>query len=219
MWTNLPKPRWRRPAAAPARLCLRQWHAAFTIKPITLSYRLPDGRIARRTFVTLASHHGPIVREENGKWIAFALMNKPAAALQQSFARTKASDLAGFLKVAELKANSSNNTLFADDKGEIAYLHPQFVPVRDDSFRLARAGGRQQPRHRMEGAARARHTAAGDQPGQRLGLQHQQRAVERGGGRQPAQGCLPALHGSGRGQPARAARRTRAGRQRAFHAR
>jgi acyl-homoserine-lactone acylase len=36
--------------------------------------------------------------------------------------------------VAERKANSSNNTLFADDKGEIAYLHPQFVPVRDDRF-------------------------------------------------------------------------------------
>jgi acyl-homoserine-lactone acylase len=113
------------------------------------------------------------------------------AALQQSFARTKASDLAGFLKVAELKANSSNNTLFADDKGEIAYLHPQFVPVRDDSFRLARAGGRQQPRHRMEGAARARHTAAGDQPGQRLGLQHQQRAVERGGGDSPRKDAFP----------------------------
>ena len=43
--------------------------------------------------------------------------------------RTKASDLKSFLAVAELKANSSNNTLFADNKGEIAYLHPQFVPV------------------------------------------------------------------------------------------
>jgi acyl-homoserine-lactone acylase len=36
--------------------------------------------------------------------------------------------------VAELKANSSNNTIFADDKGEIAYLHPQFVPMRDNRF-------------------------------------------------------------------------------------
>jgi acyl-homoserine-lactone acylase len=103
----------------------------FVVRPVTLSYRLPDGKMARRTFTTFASHHGPIIREEGGKWIAFAMMNKPVAALQQSFLRTKAVDLAGFMKVAELKANSSNNTLFADDKGETAYLHPQFVPIRD----------------------------------------------------------------------------------------
>ncbi len=57
-------------------------------------------------------------------------MNRPTAALEQSFLRTKATDYASFLKVAQLKANSSNNTLFADSKGEIAYLHPQFVPRR-----------------------------------------------------------------------------------------
>jgi acyl-homoserine-lactone acylase len=38
------------------------------------------------------------------------------------------------MQVAELKANSSNNTIFADARGNIAYLHPQFVPVRDDKF-------------------------------------------------------------------------------------
>ena len=52
------------------------------------------------------------------------MMNRPVEALQQSFLRTKATDLASFMQVAQLKANSSNNTLFADDKGEIAYLHP-----------------------------------------------------------------------------------------------
>jgi acyl-homoserine-lactone acylase len=61
-------------------------------------------------------------------------MNRPVPALEQSWLRTKTRDLASFLKVAGLRANSSNNTLFADDKGEIAYLHPQFVPVRDARF-------------------------------------------------------------------------------------
>jgi acyl-homoserine-lactone acylase len=37
-------------------------------------------------------------------------------------------------EVAELKANSSNNTLFSDRKGEIALLLPQFMPKRDDRF-------------------------------------------------------------------------------------
>ena len=105
-----------------------------TTKSVTLTLRAPDGTMRTRTFTTYATHHGPIVREQDGKWIAFALMNKPVAALQQSFLRTKASDYASFIKVAELKANSSNNTLFADSKGEIAYLHPQFVPIRDDRF-------------------------------------------------------------------------------------
>ena len=73
-------------------------------------------------------------RKADGKWIAFALMNRPVAALEQSFLRTKARDYAGFLEVARLRANSSNNTLFADSKGEIAYLHPQFVPLRDNRF-------------------------------------------------------------------------------------
>jgi acyl-homoserine-lactone acylase len=62
------------------------------------------------------------------------MMDKPVAALQQSFLRTKTRDLKDFLKVADLKANSSNNTIFASAKGEIAYLHPQFVPRRNDRF-------------------------------------------------------------------------------------
>jgi acyl-homoserine-lactone acylase len=101
---------------------------------ITLRYRKPDGSLGERTFTTFATHHGPIVREEGGKWIAFKMMWKPIEALEQSYLRTKVSDYASFLKVAALQANSSNDTLFADDKGEIAYLHPQFVPVRDDRF-------------------------------------------------------------------------------------
>jgi acyl-homoserine-lactone acylase len=104
------------------------------VRPVTVRYRTADGRFASKTFRTWRTHRGPIVRAENGRWIAFAMMNKPVEALQQSFGRTKAKDLESFLKVADLKANSSNDTIFADDKGEIAYLHPQFVPRRDNRF-------------------------------------------------------------------------------------
>jgi acyl-homoserine-lactone acylase len=105
-----------------------------TTKTVSLFFRKTDGSLGTRTFTTYATHHGPIVREADGKWIAFALMNRPVAALEQSFLRTKAADYATFLKAAQLQANSSNNTVFADSKGEIAYLHPQFVPLRDDRF-------------------------------------------------------------------------------------
>ncbi|HEX8308479.1 MAG TPA: penicillin acylase family protein [Allosphingosinicella sp.] len=103
-------------------------------RAVTIAYRRPDGSMASRSFETYRTHHGPIVREAAGKWVAFAMMHKPVEALQQSFLRTKALDHDGFLEVAELKANSSNNTIFADSEGNIAYHHPHFIPVRDDRF-------------------------------------------------------------------------------------
>ncbi len=102
---------------------------------ISVPYRLPDGTEGSRTFTVYRTHHGPIVRQANGKWIAMALMNTPVAALSQSYLRTKAHDYASFLKIAETyRANASNNTVFADDRGEIAFLMPQFIPRRIDRF-------------------------------------------------------------------------------------
>jgi len=101
---------------------------------IAVRYRTPDGGMAVKTFTTYRTVHGPIIREADGHWISIALMNRPLEALEQSYLRTKTTDYASYLKVAELAANSSNNTLFADTKGEIAYLHPQFMPRRDARF-------------------------------------------------------------------------------------
>ncbi len=109
-----------------------------TARTITLLFRKPDGGMASRRFVTYATHHGPIVAKRDGKWIAEALMWRPVPALEQSWLRTKAADLSSYLSVAQRKANSSNDTIFADAKGEIAYLHPQFVPIRDDRFDYTR---------------------------------------------------------------------------------
>ena len=109
-----------------------------TTRRVTLSWRTADGSLATRGFTTYATHHGPVVAERAGKWIAQGLMWKPVPALEQSWLRTRTTDLASYMRVAERKANSSNDTLFADAKGEIAYLHPQFVPVRDARFDYTR---------------------------------------------------------------------------------
>ena len=105
-----------------------------TTRRITIQYRKDDGSSGSREFTAYSTHHGPIVRSEGGKWIAQALMNRPIPALEQSFLRTKATDYASYDKVAQLMANSSNNTIFAGDKGEIAFLVPQFIPKRDGRF-------------------------------------------------------------------------------------
>ena len=104
------------------------------VSSIHVPYRTASGAKAERVFTVYRTHHGPIVRAADGKWISVALMYKPVPALSQSFLRTKAYDYKSYLKVAELKANSSNNTIFADADGDIAYLHPQFMPRRDDRF-------------------------------------------------------------------------------------
>ncbi|WP_129792522.1 penicillin acylase family protein [Sphingosinicella sp. CPCC 101087] len=105
-----------------------------TVSPVTVRYRTGDGTIAERRFEVYRTHHGPIVRSEGGRWVSIALMHRPVEALSQSFLRTKARDFQSFMEVMELKANSSNNTIFADAEGNIAYLHPQFIPRRDDRF-------------------------------------------------------------------------------------
>ena len=105
-----------------------------TMVPITVKYRKPDGSLADFSLVTFRTHHGPIVAARDGRMIATALMWKPVPALEQSWLRTKTKDLDSYIDVAQLQANSSNDTILADRKGEIAYLHPQFVPIRDDRF-------------------------------------------------------------------------------------
>ncbi|HYI42487.1 MAG TPA: penicillin acylase family protein, partial [Sphingomicrobium sp.] len=101
---------------------------------VTIRYRTAGGQLATREFTTYGTHHGPIVRTEGNRWVAFSMMDKPVPALEQSYLRTKASDLRSFLEVSARQANSSNNTIFADRAGTIAYLHPQFVPRRSRNF-------------------------------------------------------------------------------------
>src|SRR4026209_159915 len=87
-----------------------------------------------RDFTVYHTHHGPVVRSMGDKWITVRLMNRPVEALSQSFLRTRARNLAEYRKAMNLNANSSNNTVYADADGHIAYFHPQFIPRRDDRF-------------------------------------------------------------------------------------
>ncbi|MGI8745590.1 MAG: acylase [Bryobacteraceae bacterium] len=100
---------------------------------ISVPYRTDHGMAAKK-FTVYRTHHGPIIREANGKWVSIRLMQEPVKALTQSYTRTKARDYKSYLQTMELKANSSNNTIFADADGDIAYFHGNFIPRRDTSF-------------------------------------------------------------------------------------
>ena len=100
---------------------------------IVVPYRTEAG-MAERELTVYRTHHGPIVRAADGKWIAVKLMEEPLDALIQSYTRTKAKNLEEFRETMELHTNSSNNTVFADADGNIAYFHSNFVPERDTGF-------------------------------------------------------------------------------------
>jgi acyl-homoserine-lactone acylase len=103
---------------------------ALSARKVIVRYK-NGAAMAQREFVIYRSHHGPIIRKAGDKWVSIHLMEAPVDALTQSYSRTKARNLAQFTQIMNLHANSSNNTVFADSQGNIAYLHSNFVPRRD----------------------------------------------------------------------------------------
>ena len=106
---------------------------AVTEKQIVVPYQTPTG-VVEKKFTAYYTTHGPIIRAENGKWVSIKLMQLPIKALEQSYLRTKARNYKEYWKTMELQANSSNNTIFADADGDIAYFHGNFIPRRDPGF-------------------------------------------------------------------------------------
>lgn len=100
---------------------------------LTLSYKEGD-KIKEKTFTTYRTHHGPVTHRNGDKWVATAMMWEPADALIQSYTRTKKSSLREFNEMMQMRTNSSNNTVYADADGNIAYYHGNFIPIRDTRF-------------------------------------------------------------------------------------
>jgi len=103
------------------------------VSEVTLRYKTADG-IAERTFPMYRTHHGPITHMLDGKWVATRINWDPVTALEQSYVRSKKRGLDGFNEMMDLRTNSSNNTVYADSSGNIAYYHGNFVPKRDPGF-------------------------------------------------------------------------------------
>tara|TARA_R110002050_G_scaffold49032_4_gene114095 strand:+ start:16 stop:2211 length:2196 start_codon:yes stop_codon:yes gene_type:complete len=100
---------------------------------VHLKYSSKDG-IKEKSFMTYRTHHGPITHTNGDKWVTTALMWSPIKALTQSFTRTKKSNHKEFYEMMDIRTNSSNNTVYADADGTIAYYHGNFIPKRDVNF-------------------------------------------------------------------------------------
>ena len=100
---------------------------------VTLRYKTGDG-YAEKTFPTYRTHHGPITHQQDGRWVATKINWDPVKALQQSYIRSKQDGHEGFREMMDIRTNSSNNTVYADSSGNIAYYHGNFVPKRNPEF-------------------------------------------------------------------------------------
>jgi acyl-homoserine-lactone acylase len=104
--------------------------------------------LAYKKFTVYYSHHGPIIRagstprdaaqRGDAPWIAIKLLQDPVPALSQSYLRTKTTDYASFRRTQKMRTDTSNNTVYADANGTIAYFHGNFIPKRDPTFDFTR---------------------------------------------------------------------------------
>jgi acyl-homoserine-lactone acylase len=104
-----------------------------TVGEVILKYKVGDS-IKEKKVPTYRTHHGPITHMVDGQWTASAMMWEPVKALEQSYIRTKQTGYKGFKEMMDMRTNSSNNTVYADAEGNIAYFHGNFVPKRDTIY-------------------------------------------------------------------------------------
>ncbi|CAH0997502.1 Glutaryl-7-aminocephalosporanic-acid acylase [Emticicia aquatica] len=107
-----------------------------TQKKISINYKDSEG-LKTKIFTTYFTHHGPIMAKRNDQWISLKSYNRSMTSLIQSWKRTKAKGFEEYKKIMDLRANTSNSTVFADNKGNIAYWHGNFVPIRDRKYNWA----------------------------------------------------------------------------------
>ena len=107
-------------------------------KPLTSQQTIvrykKDGQLQQSTFKTWYTHHGPVMGSRDGKWLALKANNRSLNALLESWQITKANNFDEYKKAMDLLSNATNNTVYADDKGNTALWYGNFVPKRDPKY-------------------------------------------------------------------------------------
>ena len=126
------------------------------VSHVSIAFKQGAG-IGHREFTVYHSHHGPIIRADSdarrndSRWIAIKLLQDPVPALEQSYLRTKTTDYASFRRTQEMLTDTSNNTVYADADGTIAYFHGNFIPKRDTQFDFTHPVDGSDPRTEWQG--------------------------------------------------------------------
>lgn len=121
-----------------------------TSKIIRLPFKTANG-MSEKVVTAYFTHHGPVIRMDGTQWVAVKMMNNPLEAIQQSYGRTKATNYESFKQVMTLRTNSSNNTVYADADGVIAYFHGNFIPKRNAGIDFTRPVRGDDPKTEWQG--------------------------------------------------------------------
>ncbi len=114
-----------------------QWYYEYNggLKPVVarkLVLKIKKGDKTEQRIITgYYTHHGPVLGARNGKWLALKANNRSYNALLESWLITKANNFEEYKKAMDLLSNATNNTVYADDKGNIAFWYGNFMPKRD----------------------------------------------------------------------------------------
>jgi acyl-homoserine-lactone acylase len=109
-----------------------------TEKKIMLRYKSGD-MIENKTINALFTHHGPIMAKRNGEYLSVRADNRIMNGLIQCWQRNKTTGFEDFKKTLALRGNISNNTVYADAEGNIAYWHGNRIPERDTKYDWSKA--------------------------------------------------------------------------------
>jgi acyl-homoserine lactone acylase PvdQ len=109
-----------------------------TEKKISLNYK-SGNTIQTKTINALFTHHGPVMANRTGQILSMKADNRIMNGLIQCWQRTKAKSFEAFKKTLDLKGNISNNTVYADAEGNIAYWHGNRIPARDTKYDWSKA--------------------------------------------------------------------------------
>ncbi|MGH2552578.1 MAG: penicillin acylase family protein, partial [Chitinophagaceae bacterium] len=103
-------------------------------KKIFISYKNATHFEQTKMFTAFFTHHGPVMAKRNNQWLSVRADNRIMNGLMQCWLRNKATGFAEFKKTIDLKGNISNNTVYADAEGNIAYWHGNRIPARDKKY-------------------------------------------------------------------------------------
>lgn len=106
-------------------------------KKIQVQYLSGNAVTEVKTFTVLYTHHGPVMARRNEQLLSMRADNRIMNGLIQCWQRNKANSFAAFKKTLDLKGNISNNTVYADAEGNIAYWHGNRIPIRDTKYNWA----------------------------------------------------------------------------------
>ena len=123
-----------------------------TATKVVVPYKTATG-MAQKEFTVYRTHHGPVIRKADGKWVAIRIMQEPVKALTQSYSRTKAKNYKEFraddgpahqlVEQHDLRRRRRRHRL----------LPRQLHSEARHAVRLDEAGRRQRSRHGVEGTA------------------------------------------------------------------